>query len=1332
MKGNARGFPREDANRANCGPRVASVALQDGEVRAEIVRALEQAESTFGDEWAVEEVARMTVQTPFPWMRSVASACVVRQCASGSGVPELKNSEDSCDNPEKITTEQSTRWRGSSTTKNTDKQRSARKEDIRHGRGDERYRSLFDQNPDGVYSLDLKGRLVEVNPAFETLTGYAAEELIGQSSARIIAPEDRRRAAELYSEALRGEARYYEMGVIRKDGHRLDFYMTQAPIVVGGEVVGVYGISRDITERKRAEKVLVESERLLSALLANAPAFLYRCLNEPGWPNEFVSEYAREVTGYSPEELTDGTVMFGGLVMDEDRARIWEEVQSALAERRRFHLRYSIRRKDGGRRSVEEHGQGVYGERGEVVALEGVIHDVTDQEDAEERLRTSEAEMRAHFEAMDDVILVFDAAGRYLEIAPTNPSLLYRPPENLLGKTLHEALPREPADALLAGIQTSLRTQRKCDTEYSLRIGGRETWFEAAVSPMTEDRVLVVARDVTGRREAERAVAEAEEKYRALVERTPVVTYTEIVADGTDATNYVSPQVESLLGYPPEELNGSPPFWQRLIHPDDRERVLAVNERVGETGEPFSEEYRMVRRDGRVAWVRDDAALVSRGEDGSQIWQGIMVDVTARREAEEKLRETETLYRTLVEQIPAMTYLDRAEGAFESVYTSPQVEDMLGYTPEEWRTQEMWEKRLHPDDRERILAADDRLEEDGEPFNEEYRLLARDGRVVWVREEAVALRNEAGKPLFWQGIIFDITGRREAEEALKKSETSLAEAQRMAHLGSWEWDPRTDELYWSDETFRIYGFEPGEFAPTFEKLLEVVHPEDRAMLKETLQAALRGSATYDLEHRVVRPGGEVRVVHRRAEIIRNERGEPLRMVGSIHDVTERKALEQRLKHQALHDPLTGLPNRILFADRLDHALTRSERRDGSVVVLFLDLDNFKYVNDSLGHKAGDSLLVAVAGRLRALLRPEDTLARLGGDEFVALLEDVGDRSQAMRVVERVGKGMRVPVLVDGRDVFVTASIGVAFSGSAEDRPEDLIRDADAAMYRAKESGKDHHAVFQPEMKDYSSRRLGLESDLRLALRRPAEEFRVHYQPKTLVGNGGIAGVEALLRWEHPHRGMVLPPEFIPLAEETGLIVPLGHWVLDQACRQAKTWQTEYPALFVNVNISPRQFRDPDLISRVIEVLEETKLPPASLCLEIAERAVMEDAHASVEKLGGLKDLGVRLTIDDFGSGYSSLSHLKRFPVDAINVDRSLIAGLGQDVGDTAIVSAIVTLAHALTLDVVAQGVETKAEIEELRSLGCDFAQGYYFWKPVPAQEVSSLLASQANGKHDAP
>jgi len=1201
------------------------------------------------------------------------------------------------------------------------------------GHGEKGYRSLFDQNPDGVYSLDRKGRLVEANPAMEKLTGYGAEELIGRSSVRIIAPEDRRRAAEHFSEALKGEARYYEIAVIRKDGRRLDFHMTQAPIVVGGEVVGVYGIAKDITERKRTEEALVESERLL----ANAPAFLYRCLNDPRWPNEFVSDYAREITGYSPEELTDGTVMFNDLIVEEDRRRIWEEVQSALAERRRFHFRYSIRRKDGARRRVEEHGQGVYGERGEVLALEGVIHDVTDRERDEDRLRTSEAELRALFEAMDDVIFVLDGTGRYLEIAPTNHTLLYRAPEDLLGKTIHEILPGEQADELHAQIKHALKTQRKRDTEYSLRIDGRETWFEGAISPMTEDRVLFVVRDVTGRREAERALAEAEERYRALVERTPVVTYTEIVADGVDTTNYVSPQVESLLGYTPEELDGSPPFWRRLMHPEDRERVLAVDERVGETGEPFSEEYRMIRRDGGVVWVRDDAALVSRGEDGTQHWQGIIVDVTERREAEEKLRETETLYRTLVEQIPAVTYLDRADGSFESVYTSPQIEAMLGYTPEVWRTQEVWEKRLHPDDRERILAADDRLEEESEPFDEEYRLLARDGRVVWVREEAVVLRDEMGNPLFWQGIIMDVTGRREAEEALRKSENSLAEAQRMAHFGSWEWNPRTGELNWSEETFRIYGFEPREFAPTFEKLLEVVHPDDRSMLEEAVQAALHEDAPYDFEHRIVRPGGEVRVVHRRAEVIRDERGEPLRMVGSVHDVTERKALERRLKHQALHDSLTGLPNRTLFTDRVGHALARSERRDGSVVVLFMDLDNFKYVNDSLGHDAGDRLLVAVAGRLRALLRPEDTLARLGGDEFVALLEGVKDRSQAIRVVERIGKGMRVPILLDQRDVFATASIGVAFSGAPGDRPEDLIRDADAAMYRAKESGKDHHAVFHKEMKGRSERRLGLESDLRRALRRPADEFRVHYQPKALVGTGVIAGVEALLRWEHPYRGTVLPAEFIALAEETGLIVPLGHWALDQACRQAKRWQAEHPldpALFVNVNLSARQFRDPDLVSLVAEVLEETKLPPASLCLEITESAVMEDALSTAETLGSLKDLGVRLAIDDFGIGYSSLSYLKRFPVDSINVDRSIVAGLGRDAGDTAIVSAIVTLAHALKLEVVAEGVETETEIEELRSLGCDLAQGYYFWRPIPVEEVSSLLAAQAQSKrgHAAP
>ena len=454
----------------------------------------------------------------------------------------------------------------------------------------------------------------------------------------------------------------------------------------------------------------------------------------------------------------------------------------------------------------------------------------------------------------------------------------------------------------------------------------------------------------------------------------------------------------------------------------------------------------------------------------------------------------------------------------------------------------------------------------------------------------------------------------------------------------------------------------------------------------------------------------------------------------IEDITERKKLEDRLSHQAFHDPLTDLPNRALLLDRLEHALKRVERKSdaGKVAVLFTDLDNFKYVNDSLGHKAGDNLLVEVARRIVSCVRPEDTVARLGGDEFVVLLEGVTDVTEATDVAGRIARELASPFSLGGQEVFVTTSTGIVLGGPG--KAEDLLRDADVAMYRGKEAGRDRHKVYEAGMRARSSERLGLERDLRRAVERGGEEFVLLYQPEVDVRTGRTVGLEALVRWRHPERGLVLPNEFVPLAEDTGLIVPIGRRVLEEACRQVRAireWGAEGSEggrLVMYVNLSARQFRESGLVEEVSHILNTTGMKPGELALEITESAVMKDAAAAVVALRGLKALGVELAIDDFGTGYSSMSYLKRFPVDYLKIDRSFVAGLGNGDGDDEVIAAgMVSLAHALGLGVVAEGVETEAQLARLREMGCEVAQGFYFSKPLDGDALAAWLATEAEG-----
>ena len=528
--------------------------------------------------------------------------------------------------------------------------------------------------------------------------------------------------------------------------------------------------------------------------------------------------------------------------------------------------------------------------------------------------------------------------------------------------------------------------------------------------------------------------------------------------------------------------------------------------------------------------------------------------------------------------------------------------------------------------------------------------------------------------------------------------------------------------YASPSVERVLGYRDDDLVGT--SSFALIHPDDRERMRDFhAEIVTTTGTTRAVEYRVRHGGG---VWHHVEAIGNNLLDEPSvrGIVINARDISERKRAEGLMAHQAFHDRLTGLPNRALFMDRLEHALVRSLRDRATVGVLFLDLDRFKVVNDSLGHEVGDQLLVIAAQRLEACLRPGDTAARLGGDEFTVLLEGVADEREAIQVAERFAAQFEPAFEVGGRGVFVTASIGIALGSPGHRRPTDLLREADIAMYRAKSSGKASYAVFDAAMGASAVQRLELETDLHRAIER--EELRLEYQPEIELTGGTIVAMEALVRWRHPERGLVPPAEFIPVAEETGLILPLGRWVLERACRQGLVWHERLgsAAPTVSVNLSVKQFQRPDIVEEIAGVLCDVGLPPGHLTLELTETVMMGDAESNTATLRRLKELGVRLAIDDFGSGYSSLGYLKRFPVDELKIDRAFVGGVGRDPEDTAIVEAVSGLAHRLGMRVTAEGVETAGQLARVREMGCDLGQGYHFSPPLEADAVEQLLVQQ--------
>ena len=555
----------------------------------------------------------------------------------------------------------------------------------------------------------------------------------------------------------------------------------------------------------------------------------------------------------------------------------------------------------------------------------------------------------------------------------------------------------------------------------------------------------------------------------------------------------------------------------------------------------------------------------------------------------------------------------------------------------------------------------------------------------------------------------------------RRAEANLAAAQEVADLGSLDWDLRKDDQRWSDALYHLLGLDPTTPA-TVETYLKLVHPDDRPAVAAALNAARAGTA-YAIDHRIIRPDGEERILHSRGEVVLGRDGRPARIVGTLHDITERKRLEERLAHQAFHDPLTDLPNRALFLRRLDEAFDRAGGEPPPIAVLFLDLDRFKLINDTLGHEAGDQLLVAVANRLRASVRPTDTVARLGGDEFTILLEDITEDYEAAQVARRIIASMTEPVtLLGSKEIVVSTSIGIVRPTRDHHRGSDVLRDADTALYRAKEGGRNRFAFFDASMGEAARERVALEADLRRALERG--ELRVQYQPKVDLATGRPIAVEALLRWAHPERGWVSPLVFIPIAEETGLIGAIGSWVLRTACREAAEWSRLLPdPPVLSVNLSGKQLYDPSLVAEVERALRESDLPPARLRLEVAETSAMKNADATAAALQALQKIGVRVVIDDFGTGSSSLNSLRRFPVETLQLDRSLVAALGCSEEATTIAQAVVGLAHGLGLTVMAEGVETPEQLALLRSLGCEQAQGNLFCPPVSADEIREYLTA---------
>ncbi len=574
-------------------------------------------------------------------------------------------------------------------------------------------------------------------------------------------------------------------------------------------------------------------------------------------------------------------------------------------------------------------------------------------------------------------------------------------------------------------------------------------------------------------------------------------------------------------------------------------------------------------------------------------------------------------------------------------------------------------------------------------------------------------------------------------EQLAESQASLAEAQQLAKLGNWTWNPVLQKLHWSDETYRILGLTPGACKPEWKNYLKFVDTSEQAAARETIQGLLAAPDYVEGETHITTADGLYRVMHTRSTSVAGPDGDVLRLHGTIQDITERKHAEEKIHYLAMYDSLTGLPNRQLFHLQIEQSVARAQRAGGHMAIMFIDLDRFKRINDTLGHATGDMLLREVAMRLNHCVRSSDSvgrdgasdlpsgqIARLAGDEFTVTLDALAEPQDAARVARRIITEVARPFMFNGQEVIITTSIGIAVFPGDGDAAEMLLQRADVAMYQAKHMGRNSYQFFAGEMNGAAIERLRMEGELRRAVERG--QLSLHYQMKIDVRDGSIAGLEALLRWQHPVFGMVPPVTFIPIAEDIGLIVQFGEWVLEEACRQLKQWRDAgLPRVAMAINFASPSFRELNLVEKVAAVINRHGVDPGELCIEATESILMRDADATLVTLTRLGELGVRLSIDDFGTGYSSLSYLRRFPIDQLKIDRSFVNEVAVNSDDAAIVAAIASLARSLNLEVVAEGVETAEQARLLARQGCHIMQGYFFGAPLPAEALTPLLVQGA-------
>jgi diguanylate cyclase (GGDEF)-like protein/PAS domain S-box-containing protein len=1217
---------------------------------------------------------------------------------------------------------------------------------------EERFRCLSACSPVGIFLTDIEGRCTYTNPRCQAICGFTFEESLGEGWLQSVHPGDRERVfAQWCQSTCQGQEYSDEFRCQTRETEVRWVHVRSSPMFSHrGELIGHVGTVEDITERKQAEQALKQANEALEIRVEERIAQL-RVTNDQLLSEvverkraEIELEKSLSLLRATLEATADGIIVTQNAsditLFNQKFVQMWGISESVIGSRELSLVLPLIleQLKDpeaficetqGLFAQPEAEAYGMFelkdgriferyscpqrlGEK--IVGRVCSFRDITQRKRAEKALRESEATNRALLNAIPDLMITMARDGTYLDFIPAkNFKTLMPSSGDARGKNVYDVMPLEFAKQRMHYVEKALSTGETQIYEFELEWeNGNISHEEARIVVCGEDEVLVIIRDITDRKRMEEALRESEERYRRIIETTSEGVW---IIDAENQTIFANNRMAQMLGYNLDEILNQPVLT--FVH-EKWQAIAAVSILHLSKGNRETFDLQFCRKDGSNLWVMVSANPIF-DQAGQYVGAlGMFTDITERKRAEVEVQQSEQKYRNLFHNsLVGMFRNSLADGAV--LDANAAVLKMFGY--DSYEGVKAADVYVNPTDRENLKQ---QLLERGFVENFEAPVRRKDGSVFWVSYSARSYPKDG----YLEGVMIDISERKQSEEALRANEEFLQLV--LDNIPQFIfWKDRNSVYLGCNRNFaRAAGFNsPDEIVGKTDYDLPWRKEESDFFHECDARVIRTDTPEYHIIEPQLQADGKQAWLDTSKIPLHDSDGNVVGILGSYEDITERQIAQEKIRYQAMHDLLTGLPNRTLFNEQLAVSLTQAAKNKTMLAVMFLDLDRFKTINDTLGHAVGDRLLQEVAQRLSRYLGEANIVARWGGDEFTVLLPEISDPKDAEVVAQKILDGLKPAFTLEGAlgtsrstSLHISTSIGIALYPHDGENAEILLSNADAALYGAKKQGRNNYQFYTAAMNSQASELLVLENDLHQALRRG--EFVVYYQPQVKIETGEITGMEALVRWQHPKFGLLSPAKFISLAEETGLILPIGEWVLHTACTQAKVWQDAgLPPIRIGVNLSPRQFQQLSLCNSVVEILQHTQLSPQFLELEITESIAMQDVDKTRTILSDLHQMGVHLSIDDFGTGYSSLAYLKQFPLHTLKIDKSFVRDIAIDPQNAGIINAIMTLGKGFNLRVIAEGVETEAQKKCLHSFQCEEMQGYLFSPPLSAKNATQLL-----------